>query len=109
MGDARTVKDLQFALEEIKGPVKLSLDGSIVTSRCRPQDEQVQQSSVSSTQESNEPPVDSLDRMTRWLNLCRNIPCMGVILGFTAALFFGIASLTVKFIRVNPLVTVIFQ
>ena len=50
-----------------------------------------------------------LDLMTRWLDLCRNIPCMGIILAFLSSIFTSITSLSVKLVQVNPLVVVIFQ
>ena len=50
-----------------------------------------------------------LDLMTRWLDLCRRIPCMGIILAFLSSIFTSITSLSVKLVQVNPLVVVIFQ
>ena len=51
-----------------------------------------------------------LDLMTRSLNFCRNVPCMGIIFALLSALFFGIAALATKFVpNVNPSVIVTFQ
>lgn len=54
--------------------------------------------------------VEKLDMMTRSLEFCRKIPCMGIIFALMSALFFGIAALVVKSVpTVNPLVIIIFQ
>lgn len=114
MGDPRSEIQLSIVSKGESGaPVKLdpvvdhfpaaqvATNGVDKSSCCHPVD-------VHSVEASNLP--QKLDVLSRSLNICREIPCMGIIFALMAALFFGIAALVVKLVpNVNPLVVVTFQ